>query len=86
MLPSRAARCREIHTVPFTCINLDVFQGTEGVSSLAGADGSDLLTQRAEDDSSSAESPDGASHGRRAPSKQNKRFILSLFSHSTCLC
>lgn len=74
--------------LPFTCINWDVFQGTEGVSSLAGADGSDLLTQRAEDDSSSAESPDGASHGERATSKQNECFILSLrlFSHSTCLC
>lgn len=72
--------------VPFTCIKRDVFQGTEGVSSLVGADGSDLLTQRAEDDSSSAESPDGASHGRGATSKQNECFILSLFSHSTRLC
>lgn len=64
--------------VPFTYINWDVFQGTESVSSLAGADGSDRLTQRAEDDSSSAESPDGASHGKRATSNQDECFILSL--------
>uniref|UniRef100_H3CNQ2 NGFI-A binding protein 2 (EGR1 binding protein 2) n=1 Tax=Tetraodon nigroviridis TaxID=99883 RepID=H3CNQ2_TETNG len=46
------------------------FQGTEGVSSLAGAESSDPFTQRAEDDSSSAESPDAASHGKRGGSGQ----------------
>lgn len=62
----------------------------ESVSSLLGVEASEALTQRADDDSLSAESLDSLSHGKDQRSDLRKSSTCRLIFHppprSSCFC